>query len=410
VGPAGRRLLLAQAVSELGDFVGLSALIILAFHTSGTVLGPAGVYAAEALPAVLVGTVGSGQLDRPPRREMLVSLSLIGGVVMAVVAAAPGLVAALVVAAILSGTRTAYQGVSTGAVVDAIPAEARSVFFARSVMINDGSQVIGLGTGALVAVLVSTRVALAFDAGTFVVAAVILATLQRLPGRSGETPGSPLDGLRVVARVPVLRRIAPLALANGAVVSLPEVMAPRLAHGAAVSVLLVCFPVGSIAAVAVVARSSGIRRLSVQLRLAGGMALAFGADAVAVAAGSRLGAMCVATLAVGVASVWLVGGRTTFAANTPPGRMAQVESLMVASVTVAEGVGAIGLAALASPLGTWAPYAASALVVFLGLGVGRALGGRVEDPSMEAIMPPWGAGGTGGTGGPGGTGDVRDAR
>ena len=73
--PVAKRLLTVQAISEAGDFVGLSALLVLSYTRTGSVLGPAGVYAARTLPSLAVGTVFSGWLDRPPRRAALVTLA-----------------------------------------------------------------------------------------------------------------------------------------------------------------------------------------------------------------------------------------------------------------------------------------------------------------------------------------------
>ena len=72
--PVAGRLLVSKAISEIGDFVGLAALLVLAYRETGSVIGPAAVFAARTLPAVLVGTVFSNWLDRPPRRGALVAL------------------------------------------------------------------------------------------------------------------------------------------------------------------------------------------------------------------------------------------------------------------------------------------------------------------------------------------------
>src|SRR3982074_151988 len=88
-GVVAGRLLFVQAISELGDFVGLSALLVLAYRQTGSVIGPAAVFAARTIPAVLVGTVFSSWLDRPPRRAALVVLACAGALLVAAVAAHP---------------------------------------------------------------------------------------------------------------------------------------------------------------------------------------------------------------------------------------------------------------------------------------------------------------------------------
>ena len=85
--PVAKRLLTIQAISEAGDFVGLSALLVLSYTRTGTVLAPAAVYAARTMPSLAVGTVFSGWLDRPPRRAALVVLALCGAILLGTVAA-----------------------------------------------------------------------------------------------------------------------------------------------------------------------------------------------------------------------------------------------------------------------------------------------------------------------------------
>jgi len=108
--PVAKRLLTVQAISEAGDFVGLSALLVLSYTRTGSVLGPAGVYAARTLPSLAVGTVFSGWLDRPPRRAALVALALAGALVVGTAAVFPTVVMALAVAALVADGATRVEG------------------------------------------------------------------------------------------------------------------------------------------------------------------------------------------------------------------------------------------------------------------------------------------------------------
>src|SRR4051795_9880570 len=146
--PVARRLLAVQALSELGDFVGLSALMLLTYARTGSVLGPATVFAARTIPSVVVGTALSGWLDRPPRRAALITMAIVGAFVVGTVAVFPSVLVALSAAALLGGSRTAYLSVSTGAVADAVPTELRGRFYALSSTINQSAQVIGFVAGS----------------------------------------------------------------------------------------------------------------------------------------------------------------------------------------------------------------------------------------------------------------------
>src|SRR5205807_1509734 len=175
--PVAKRLLTVQAISEAGDFVGLSALLVLSYTRTGSVLGPAGVYAARTLPSLAVGTVFSGWLDRPPRRAALVTLALGGALVVGTAAVFPTVAAALAVAAVLGALRTASVSITTATVAETVETSIHRPFFALANTINQMAQVIGILTGAGVTLAVGATSALGFDAATFAAAAALLAGL-----------------------------------------------------------------------------------------------------------------------------------------------------------------------------------------------------------------------------------------
>src|SRR3954454_3149068 len=106
--PVAGRFVRVQALSELGDFVGLSALMLLTFARTGSVLGPAAVFAARTVPSIVVGAAVRGGLASQPRRAALIALALVGPVVVGTVALVPALPVALQAAAVLGAARTAY--------------------------------------------------------------------------------------------------------------------------------------------------------------------------------------------------------------------------------------------------------------------------------------------------------------
>ena len=107
--PIGARLLASQSIGELGDFVGLTALVLLAYEHSGSVLGAAGVYGANAVLKVATATWGVAWLDRIPRRTALAGLSLGGALVVAAPAVFPNLTVALLAAALLVNRKPAKE-------------------------------------------------------------------------------------------------------------------------------------------------------------------------------------------------------------------------------------------------------------------------------------------------------------
>ena len=120
--PVGARLLVSQSISELGDFIGITALVLLAYTHTGSVLGGAAVYAANALLKVATATWGGAVLDGVPRRMALAGLGLAGALIMGAVALVPTFAVALLAAALLGACRTAFLGVQAALLGESVAA------------------------------------------------------------------------------------------------------------------------------------------------------------------------------------------------------------------------------------------------------------------------------------------------
>src|SRR4051812_44264660 len=116
--PVAGRLIGVKGISELGDFVGLAALLLLGYQQTGSLLGAAAVYTARALPAILVATLLGGWLDVPPRRPTLSVLAFAGAAALVLPAMVPAASTALVASAILGAVRAAYVAVTTAVVAE----------------------------------------------------------------------------------------------------------------------------------------------------------------------------------------------------------------------------------------------------------------------------------------------------
>ncbi len=358
-----RRLVLTQTISEIGDYVGLSALMLLAFGRAGSVMASAAVLAVNGLPSLIVGTVLSPWLDRPGRRAALVGLSMLGAILTATVSAAPYLAVALLVAALLGAMRTASVSVSMAVVVTKVPDDIRPRYFGLLSGINQSAMAIGFLAGASITVAIGARAALAFDAGTFVIGALLLRGLP-LMGSEVRQPRPPaLRGLHTVLSTPTLSTLAPVVWVALFCEGFPESIAPGIARGVALPLLMASWVVGMAFSSLVFAGSPRLRGVGTQLRLALVFGLAFGIGAVVLAVGGGAWALLPINAVLGLLAVWIVGVRATFARCTPVDRMAQVEATMVAANNIALGLGTIGLAGAAASLGSAASYAiASALV------------------------------------------------
>lgn len=87
------RLLSAQVVSSLGDWIGFSAVTLLAIRLGGEAApyAIAGVMASRMLPGVLLGAVAGALADRIDRKRLMIVADLVRGALYALMPFAPGL-------------------------------------------------------------------------------------------------------------------------------------------------------------------------------------------------------------------------------------------------------------------------------------------------------------------------------
>ena len=349
--PVAARLLASQSVNELGDFIGITALVLLAYAHTGSVLGAGAVYAANALLKVVTASWGVTLLDGVPRRVALAGLALGGAVVMASVALFPTFAVALLAAALLGGCRTAFVGVEAALLGEAVSAELRGPVLALNGTINQIAQVAGILGGAAVTLTLGVRTALLIDVSTFVVAALVLLTLPRTPQRAVAARPRPLDGVRAVLAEPTLRQLAPVAWTCMVASLLPETLAADAVSEAWVPAAMAASPLGGAVGYLLAGRTvlldsvTGIFRAQTTL----GTVLVAGALAGwLIPTGPTFVAV---NFCVGLAAVAMLGVRGAFIRHSPPERAVQINSTMVASVGVLEGAGAVlagGVAAAVS--------------------------------------------------------------
>ncbi|MFI6128086.1 hypothetical protein [Micromonospora sp. NPDC051141] len=363
--PVASRLLIARGISELGDFVGLAALLLLAYDQTDSVLGPAAVYAARTLPALLVATVFSGWLDVPARRTMLVGLSLAGAALIAVPVVVPEPLPAIVAAGLLGAVRAGYSSVHVAVTAEAVAAPLRLPLFGLSAFANQSGQVVGLVAGASMTVALGPRTALVIDLVSFLLAAGVLAGLPvgRQEHRGPRPPAT--AGLRIIAGHPVLRGVALLTVTTALSGALPETLAPDLTGGGWRPVLLAASSFGGAVFVLVVGRRSWLARVAGQVLATRALGTAFLLAGLLVVIGAPLWALAVANALIGAGGGWLIGAQATFARLAPRERMGQVEATMVAGNIMLSGVGIFLLGGTAALFGPAAAYLVAGLLLLV---------------------------------------------
>ena len=352
------RLWVAATVSYFGDFIGLGTLLYMGYERSGgRPLGPAAVFAVQAIPAVAVAAVLGPWLDRIPRITGLTSLCLIGTSALALPLAAPGLWPVLTTAAIIGAVRTAFNSIRSGTMADGLPRPLRARLLGLMNVSYETCEVIGYGAGSGVAIAIGAGPALGADAATFLAAAALFTGLRVPAAASTRQRLSISAGIRAIFGDQTLAMLAPVAWVGLAMGALPAALATSALHGsyrAWVPTAMAAGAAGLGVAGTITGRSNLAERVGGQLCyiVAGGML--FVLTGLGVALTPLL--IVAGNLAVGAGMGWIVAVQTTFMLVIPPARMAHVTSTMIASLIVLEGAGAVIFGAVANSLGVSVAY------------------------------------------------------
>ncbi len=359
--PVVRHLWLATAVSVVGDYIGLSALMLVAHARSGLVLGAAAIFAVGALPGLLSGVLAGSWLDQIPRGRALVGLQLAGAATVLLPLLLGGLAPVFAAAAVLGAIRTAVVSVRSAAMAEGVPDELRGPLLAMLGTTEQTSQVIGFGAGTSLVLWVGASTALLVDVVSFLVGAWFLAKLSF--GRPHRRERPPVTaGFHDIWDHPVLRLLAVLVCVTAMVGALPEALAAGAAQGSAWAPLVfAAAPAGQAATMVLIGRLPHVGRPSVQLTHLAWLSLAFGIAAL----GRTPAWFAAANFLIGSGAAWVIGPQLTFVRLAPATRMAQITGTMIAALIAAEGIGTPLFAALADEVSVSAAYWLAGVVVLV---------------------------------------------
>jgi hypothetical protein len=275
-----RALWWAQVVSYLGDQIAQVAIAVLVYTKTGSPELTALAYALTYLPPILAGPLLAGLMDPFPRRQVMITLDLVrGGLVelMALPSVPLAGTCALLCLTVLLGAP--FSAARSAMLPQILPRERLAVGSALGNMTFQISQVAGfLAGGILVAALGAYR-SLALDALSFCLSAALITGWVRPRPYSGEAPARPLlhtltGDLSLIFRRPAARTLVLFGwLAGFAVV--PEGLAAPYARtlgGGPLTVgLLMCaMPAGTVAGILVIGRLS---RPDERLKMIGALAM-----------------------------------------------------------------------------------------------------------------------------------------
>jgi predicted MFS family arabinose efflux permease len=268
----------AETQSIIGDQLARVALSILIYSRTGSTVETAGIYALTYLPAIIGGGVLSGLADRYSRRAVMVTVDIIRALLIATMALphlSTGVMAILLVIAVFLGPLFISSEVSL--IAGIMDGEHYRVAAGLRMITAQVAQVGGFALGGGLVAAIGSRATLGLDALTYLVSAVVVATLARVTpngrrraeaeaaGRhraasTGE-PTTLATGLQAIWRDPTLRALLAISWLAGFFIAPEGLAAPyakALGQGSVgVGILLAAIPLGSVLGAFVALRALG---------------------------------------------------------------------------------------------------------------------------------------------------------
>jgi MFS family permease len=395
-----RILLIAQAQSRLGDQLARVALALLVYDRYSSAALTTLVYALTYLPPVLTAPLLSGLADRYPRRTVMVVTDVVRAFLVALMVI-PGLpLPAIAVLVVLMTCPQPVFAAARNATMPAILAGDRFTVGMSIINVTDFvSQLAGFTTGGLiVAFLGGPRVALAVDAVTYLVSAVLV-RLGTRPHRPAVGDGTATDrrlsaGIRVLAGDRRLAGLVGLIWVFGCYLA-PTALAAPYAHQvgasqAVVGVLIAADLPGAVLGGLLVARiSPALRsRLMVPLAIATGLPIAATALVPSVPVTVLLWACG------GALSSYVTLAQVAVTRGVPDGLRGRTIGVASAGLQTAQGLGILlagGIAEIVPPSASIAVCAALGMAGAAAISLGCGLVGPrrpAARPSPEHPVPP----------------------
>ena len=255
--PEARTLLWAALVSGLGDQVARVALSVAVLDRTGSVLLGALVFAVSYAPWVLFGPLLAGLADRLPARRVLVASDVVrGGLVALMVLPGLPIWSLLLLLFLTELAAPPFDAARSTLLPEVLEDDA---YVAGSALLNALQQatlVGGVGLAGVLLTVVGPAEALALDAASFLVSAVLLQRgLRARPAAAPDGGARPwadvVEGARALKALPSVRRLVLGAWLATAVAVLPEGLAVAYGrqHGAdgwATAALLTAEPTGAV--------------------------------------------------------------------------------------------------------------------------------------------------------------------
>jgi MFS family permease len=374
-----RSIWLAQALSYIGDQLAQVALAVLVYNNTHSPLKTAVAYALTYLPPIMGGPVLSVLADLIPRRRLMIFCDVVRAGILALMAIRPmpfAALCALIFFTVLFGTP--FTAARAALLSEVLPGDMYVVGSAINNITHQATQMMGFLAGSAVIYAVGTHQALAVDAVTFGLSALIVVTgVKRRPAprREGRQRTSlwttTRQGGRLVLGDRTLRPLVCFAWLCGFYV-LPEGLAAPYAKTfgdspVIVGLLMSAMPTGMVLGAFAYSR---FVRPDNRLRLMGWMAMLACAPLLGCGLRPPLWAVVVLWALSGVGCAYQVAANAAFVAAVPPSGRGQAFGLAQSGILASQGIGILIGGALAQVLG---PEPVVALAGAAGLSVATML-------------------------------------
>lgn len=369
-----RALWSAHTLSIAGDQLARVALSLLVFDRTGSAALTALTYALTFLPDLIGGPLLSGFADRYRRRELMMVTDVARAALVGLMAI-PGmpllvLIILLVIVQLLASPFNAARAAVLPSILDG------DRFVVGQGIVNITYQMAQLGGyvggGATVAFL-GVHAALGFDAGTFVLSALLVRFgLKDRPVPEDEDIGSQQKttmtsvrlGVQLVWRDRALRALVIIACVSGFYVVAEGLSVPyanELGGGAlTVGLLFAAHPAGTVVGMMLLTR---LTPPEVRLKLLGPLAVTACVVLIGCAAQPNLAIVVTLWAVSGAASAYQTVAAAAFVQAVPDARRGQAFGLASTSLRVSQGLGVVFGGALAE---WFAPSTVVALAGALG--------------------------------------------
>jgi len=343
-----RALWIADAQSAAGDQLARVALSLLVFERTSSSALTALTYALTFLPALVGGALLSGLADRYPRRTVMIVCDILRAGLVGLMAL-PQLplwaLGGLLILAVLTGSP--FTAAENALIPDIVEGDRFVVSSGLRTITNQIAQLAGFAFGGITVAAIGSRPALALDAATFAISAVLIRFgVHRRPRPvEGEHEGylaTITAGWRVVAADPVLRNLLGLCWLAGIYI-VPEALAApyaALIHGGpvAVGLLMAAAPAGSAVGTYLFVRFVSA---NTRPRWIGPLAVLTGIPFVLCAARPSLTISLALWAIAGMAMAYQVQVMSSFVRAVPAERRGQAIGIGASGLLAVQGVGSL---------------------------------------------------------------------